>query len=602
MEVDASELPRRLLHTRLTIPSQPGKLRLWYPKWFPGAHGPYGRVEDVGGLRLETDQGKVLPWRRDEVELHCVQCEVPDGVREVRVQLDTICNTVSANAGGIYSYGNHSLGVLNWHTCLLYPDGPSCTAIQVRLRVKLPAKWRFATALKVDAEKDGQVAFQTVSLSDLIDCPLIAGEQLRTIKLDSGNSPPAFLHLVSESPRALQLDQKVINFYSGVVKEAFALFGAAHYPEYHFLVVCSDELGYFGLEHHSSCLNGVRERDLIEDKHRKGWIANLLPHEYAHSWCGKFRRPAAMCTTDFHTPQKMKLLWVYEGLTMYLGDLLMIRSGLISPAEYRDMLAWTIGDQMRREGRRWRSLEDTAVASYLLRGPSANWNDLRREQDYYPEGLLLWLEIDVMIRELSRGRYSLDDFCKKFMGPISATEKVVPYDFPEIVKILKELADYDWEQFLSRRVSASLENLPLDVVGRSGYRLQYANKPSAYLEYLQESSRRPGFISARDSLGLTFSVDGRITNVIPGMAGDKAKLAPGMQVIAVNSKKFSRERLADALADSVALRKIEFLLLEGDQFRTIIVDYADGPRYLELTRDEKKPDILAEILKPVSGK
>ncbi len=186
------------------------------------------------------------------------------------------------------------------------------------------------------------------------------------------------------------------------------------------------------------------------------------------------------------------------------------------------------------------------------------------------------------------------------MGPVAAKEKVVPYEFSEIVRILKELADYDWEQFLSRRVSAPLETLPLDLVGRCGYRLQYAGKPSAYLDYLQQ--HEPGFISARDSLGLTFSSEGKISSVVPGMAGDKGRLAPDMRVIGVNGKKFSRERLADALADSVALRKIEFLMLEGDRFRTVVLDYADGPRYLELVRDEKKPDVLAEILKPVSGK
>jgi predicted metalloprotease with PDZ domain len=384
------------------------------------------------------------------------------------------------------------------------------------------------------------------------------------------------------------------------VREACALFGTAHYPEYHFLVTCSDDFGYFGLEHHACSINGVRERDLIEDKNRKGWVANLLPHEYAHSWCGKFRRPAGMCTPDFHTPQKTKLLWVYEGLTTYLGDLLMVRSGLVSSTDYKQMLAWNIGDQMRREGRRWRSLEDTAVASHLLRLRSPNWNDLRREQDYYMEGLLLWLEVDAIIRDVSKGRYTLDDFCKKFMGAVAAKEKVVPYEFPEIVRTLKELADYDWEQFLSRRVSAPLETLPLDLVGRCGYRLQYAGKPSAYLEYLQQ--HEPGFISARDSLGLTFSSEGKISSVVPGMAGDKGRLAPDMRVIGVNGKKFSRERLADALADSVALRKIEFLLLEGDSFRTVVLDYADGPRYLELVRDEKKPDVLEEILKPICGK
>jgi predicted metalloprotease with PDZ domain len=602
MEVDARDLPRHLLHSQITIPCQPGKLKIWYPKWVPGTHGPYGPLQNVGGLRLETLDGQALPWHRDDVELYCVTCDVPAGVMEVRARLDYICNEAAMDAAGAFSYGNASVGIINWHNCLLYPDGPSCDDIKVRLSLRLPARWRFATVLKVEQEKAGLVTFRAETLTDLVDSPLIGGEHLRTIKLGSGSLPPAFLHLASESSGALQLGPKVVDLYSRVVTEAGALFGAAHYPEFHFLVTCSDDLGYLGLEHHASSLNGVRERDLIEDDKRKDWVANLIPHEYAHSWCGKYRRPRGMCTPNFHTPQKMQLLWVYEGLTTYLGDVLMVRSGLIGPQEYREMLAWNvIGGLTYRQGRRWRSLEDTAVASYLLRASSRNWNDLRREQDYYYEGMLFWLEADAIIRERSNGKRNLDDFCKKFMGTLPTQAKIVPYELPEIIKILKELADYDWEQLITRRVSAPMETLPLDVVGRCGYRLQYATKPSAYLEHIQSGNRRGSFIAARDSLGLTFSEDGRILNVNPGMVGDKAGLGPGMEVIGVNGRKFSRQRLLDALADSITRRKIELLLLEGDRFRTLVLDYADGPRYLELVRDKSKPDILADILKPAGS-
>ncbi len=227
---------------------------------------------------------------------------------------------------------------------------------------------------------------------------------------------------------------------------------------------------YLGLEHLTSSLNGVYEHDLKDDARRKGWVANLLPHEYVHSWCGKFRRPAGMCTPDFHTPEKTKLLWVYEGLAEYLGEVLLVRSGLVDLKEYREMLALTISTLAHREGRRWRPLEDTAVASHLLRRGNPNWSDLRREQDYYFEGLLIWLEADAIIRERSQGKHSLDDFCRKFLGKNPSTAKVVPYELPEIVKDLRELADFDWEPFLTQRVTQPQEALPLDVVGRCGYR------------------------------------------------------------------------------------------------------------------------------------
>lgn len=597
--VDARELSRHLLHAEITVPCRAGELKLWFPKWIPGTHAPSGKVENIGGLRIGTADGRVLTWKRDEVEPYCVMCDVPLGHSAVHVRLDYICNEVALMAGGHLSDGSRSVGVINWNTCVLYPDGADSTTMPVRLRLRLPDGWRYATALKADEEKGGAVDFREVPLADLIDSPLIAGEHLRSFRLEAGNGPPAFLHVTSESSGALQLDPKVVNYYSRLVREAVALFGAAHYPEYHFLVTCSDELGYFGLEHHDSCLNGVRERDLIEDRNRRGWIANLLPHEYAHAWCGKFRRPASMCTTDFHVPQKTRLLWVYEGLTQYLGDLLMVRCGLAGDGEYRQNLARTIGDLTHTQGRRWRPLEDTAVAAHLLRGPSRHWRDLRRGQDFYQEGGLLWLEIDARIRGYSNGRYSLDDFCKRFFGPSPVRGKVVPYEEADVVKVLHELVpDFDWQQLISRRVSMTLEHLPLDVVGLCGYRLQFATRPPAALEGMEEQGPGRRSISARDSLGLTFGAEGRLLNVVPGSVGDKAGLAPGLQIIAVNGLKFSRQRLLDALADSVTLRKVEFMLQDGDRFRTVSLDYADGPKYLELVRDLSKPDLLADILRP----
>ena len=174
---------------------------------------------------------------------------------------------------------------------------------------------------------------------------------------------------MSESQSAVQIGSDVVGLYSRIVKEAGAIFGTFHYPEFHFLVTCSDELGYLGLEHLTSSLNGVGERDLIDDARRKGPVANLQPHEYVHSWCGKFRRPAGMCTPDFQTPQKTRLLRVYEGLAEYLGEVLAVRSGLVSQSEYLDTLAAAIRTLSHHEGRRWRPLEDTAVASHLLAPP-----------------------------------------------------------------------------------------------------------------------------------------------------------------------------------------------------------------------------------------
>jgi len=597
IEVDARDLPRRLLHTNLRIACEPGPLTLWYPKWIPGTHAPCGPVDTVGGLRLTTDDGKAIPWHRDQVELYRLNCVVPESTRTIHVQLDTICNAPAVDASGHLSFGNGSVGIINWPTCLLYPEGPTARQTRVHLALRLPDRWKYATALKPSEQKEGLIAFQPVPLSTLADSPLIAGEHMRTIPLAAGPNPPAFFHLASEAPAALQLAPEVVELYSRMVREAGALFGTCHYSEFHFLITCRDELGQLGLEHLSSSLNGVRERDLIDSASRKGWIANLIPHEYVHSWCGKYRRPIGQCTADFHTPERTSLLWVYEGLTEYLGEVIMVRSGLVNLKDYRETLTSTIGGLMLRTGRKWRSLEDTAVASHLLRASSPNWNELRRDQDYYSEGALLWMEADAIIRQRTDGARSLDDFCRKFLGRNSSGDDTVPYDVSEIVRLLKATADFDWERFLTERISRPLDALPLDLVGRIGYRLQYAPSPSN-----QDGDRARGGISAQHSLGLTFSGDGHIIDIVPGMAGDKAQLAPGMRVMGINGRLFSSRRLQDALADSIALRKIELLLLEGDRFRTIVLDYADGPRYLVLVRDESKPDLLAQILKPIADK
>lgn len=602
VEVDARDLPRKIVHTKLTIPCDPGKLRLWYPKWIPGSHGPYGRLEDIGGLKVEAN-GKALPWKRDEVELHCVSVDVPTGATEVVVHLDTICNVSSPGAIGVYSYGNPRLGVVNWNTCVVYPEVAKANNLRVTVALTLPAEWKFASSLKVDHQKDGRVAFHTTTLETLVDSPLIAGKHFRSVKLDTGKNPPAYLDLVTESASALKLDQDAIDAYGKLVREACDLFGAAHFDEYRFLVVCSDDLGAFGLEHHACSFNGVGDRDLVDADRRRGWVAGLLPHEFAHSWCGKFRRPAEMCVPDFHTPHRTKLLWVYEGLTTYLGDLLTVRAGLMTEQDYREYLAVTLSDQLHRKGRKWRPLEDTATAGHLLRNPSPHWAELRRDQDYYAEGALVWWEADVIIRQKSKGKRNLDDFCRNFMGPLDTKAKVVPYTQADVVRELKKLADHDWDAFFARRVSAPLETFPVDAVEMSGYRVGYSKTPSSFLEFMLWGDKTSASVSARDSLGLTFTADGKVKSVVPGMAGDKAKLAVDMQVMGVNGRKFSSDALTEALEECVKTKKVEFLLLDGDRFKTVALEYAGGPRFLELTRDEAKPDVLADILRPrLSGK
>lgn len=596
-EVDARELPRKLLHTRMEIPAGPGTLALWYPKWVPGIHGPGGPIQNVAGLRVETRDGTPIPWLRDAEERYRILCELPDGAESVIVSLDYICNQPSVNSRGVDSYGNSLVGVINWNTCLLYPEGFSNEDIEVRLSLRLPPDWKHASALPSKSSRKDRISFEPASLRRVIDSPLVAGRHLRSVALETEGINPVLLHLVSESPSALLIGDELEQRYGAMASEAGALFGAAHFDEYHLLVTCTDDFPYTGLEHLESSYNSVHERDLLSEKKIQGWVGYLLPHEFAHSWCGKYRRPVGMATADYHTPKRTSLLWVYEGLDQYLGEILAMRSGLWQMDSYKEAFAQKISTLVHQRGRAWRPLEDTAADSYHLRGGSPAWSNMRRNQDYYNEGLLIWMEADAIIREQTDGRRSLDDFCRAFMGPGLVDTPVHPFTEQEVFALLNGIAPYDWEPFFRERVAQPLDALPLDFVARLGYRIEYDEEASAYLQDI-EADR--SYLWALDSIGATFSNDGEVGgSLVPGMPAEKAGLAPGMTVIGVDGRKYSNDRLKDAIAESASSGRIELLVLDGDEFRTIKMKYQGGLKYLTLVRDETRPDMLAQIFAPL---
>jgi predicted metalloprotease with PDZ domain len=598
VDVDAREISRSLLHARIEMSVTPGEFIVWYPKWIPGVHAPGGPSENIAGLRFETSKGETITWKRDEVEMNRFHLTVPTGVDRIIAKLDYICNQPSVNSSGVDSFGNSLLGVVNWNTVLLYPETASIDETTASVHVQIPEEWKFGTSLSTDSVKREGIAFKADTLRRVVDSPFICGKHFRDIELTGKNTPPAFMHLVSESPSAIALDDKLIAQCRKLVAEAVALFGGSRWENYHFLFVCSDQLPRNGLEHLASSFNVVGERDLVDEKKRKSWAAYLLPHEFVHAWCGKFRRPAGMVTTNFHTPEHTKLLWIYEGLTQYLGEVLTVRSGIMTPEENLPVLANTIDFLMHQEGRRWRPLEDTATASWQLRAHSPAWSQLRRGQDYYSEGALLWLEADALIREKSGGHKCLDDFCKKFFAADRAKQPiVVPYELSEVITDLKEVADVDWNSFVNDRTTKTRDSLNLDFLSQTlGYRLQYDAQPSEILKQ-REAERKQ--VAVIDSLGLSASEDGKIGSVIPGLPADKAALASGMIITGVNNRKFSPQRLKDGIADSVTSRKVDLLILDGDTFRNVPLDYSGGPRYLNLVRNAEHQDTLGAILKAV---
>src|SRR5258706_10039321 len=472
LEVDATDAPRKALHARMHIPAQPGKLTLLYPKWIPGEHGPNGPITDAVGLKFSAAD-KSIPWQRDAEDMFAFHLEVPAGADAVDVAFDFL---LPPSTGG-FSSGASATGQLldlSWNLVVLYPKGVRADQIRYAATLRLPEGWKYGTALSVSNESASGIEFSPVSLETLADSPVIAGAHFRSIDLTPGAPRAHRLHIAADSAAALEIKPEDRAQFSHLVAETGALFGARHYNSYNFLLTLSDHVAHFGLEHHESSDNRQPERYLIDEDLRKV-MALLLPHEMTHSWNGKYRRPAGLATTNFHQPMKSELLWIYEGLTDYLGLVLSARSGLWTSENFRQWLALDAARLDHQAGRTWRPLVDTTVAAqllYLARPEGTAW---RRGVDFYPEGDLIWLEADILIRRRTEGRKSLDDFCKKFYGGENSPPRVEPYALDDVVVALNEIAAYDWRQFFQSRVYAANPRAPVGGVEGSGWRLGYTN-------------------------------------------------------------------------------------------------------------------------------
>ncbi len=424
IHVDLSDAPRRIFHARVSLPVQPGSLTLFYPKWLPGEHGPTGPIADLVGLKLSAD-GQAIPWRRDPEEMFAFHVNIPVGTTLLNIELDYL----PPSGSGQFTAGaatSDQLAVMSWNTLLLYPAGHSAHEIMFRPSLTLPFGWGFGTALVEHGRKDGKIHFAVVSLATLVDSPVSAGAHHRVLDLTGKSQVRHQLHLVADSQEALGIKPETEQAYRKLVAEGVALFSSYHYRKYDFLLTLSDHVDSFGLEHHESSDNRVPERTLVEDV-RMNLRAGLLPHEFVHSWNAKYRRPDGLTRDDFQTPYQTDLLWVYEGLTSYLGAVLTSRSGLWTPEYARDALARIAARLSNRPGRTWRPLVDTTRAAQILYGGPSEGSSWRRGVDFYDEGVLIWLEVDTLIRQLSNGRKTLDDFCRTFFGGESGSPVVAQF-------------------------------------------------------------------------------------------------------------------------------------------------------------------------------
>jgi predicted metalloprotease with PDZ domain len=593
LSVDATEAPRKIFHAHLVIPAAPGALTLYYPKWIPGEHGPTGPIASLAGVKM-TAAGKPLDWRRDPLEMYAFQVDVPAGATAVEVDLDYLAPTSGGFTAGASATAN--LAVLSWNTVLLYPSAAEGDAQVFTARLTLPAGWKSATSLRVASASAGAVEFQPVSLDTLVDSPVLLGAHMRSVSLASAAPVAHSIEIGADTERALEMKAEDIAGYDRMVAQAGAMFGARHYRSYRWLLTLSDAVAHFGLEHHESSDNRMGERTLSEDGQRRS-LARLLGHEYSHSWNGKYRRPADLVTGDFHRPIKSDLLWVYEGLTQYLGNILPPRSGLWTAEEFREAEAAAAASLEYRAGRNWRPLVDTATAAQVLYFAPGDWASWRRGVDFYDEGNLVWLEADVVIRRQTEGRRSLDDFLRRFHGGPTGEPALKTYVLDDVVTALNDVAPYSWREFLESRVLARTPHAPLGGFENGGWRLVYTDVPNVFIKDGDTAYKTANHAY---SIGLIAKEDGTIADVIPDSPAAKAGIGPGMKIAAVGGRRFTLDALRDAVKGSKgSTEPLEMIAANGDFFGTYKVDYHAGERYPHLERDPARPDVLSEIAKPL---
>ena len=599
---DLSDAPQRIFHAHLVFPVSPGPFTLLYPKWIPGEHGPNGPIADVVGLRFMAG-GKVLPWQRDDVDMFAFHLIIPDGVSELDVSLDYLTPLESDG----YSEGPSAtakMAILEWNLLVLYPEGAKTDDLTYVATLSVPAGWKYATALELAQETDdGSAEFKPVSLTTLVDSPVLTGEYFRSIPLATDVQPPHRLDLAGDSRDAIDIPKDEVEEYSNLVREAQALFQAHHYNHYDFLLSLTDHMDPNGLEHHQSSDNRGPERMLLDPVART-YYADLLSHEFFHSWNGKYRRPLGLSTPDFQQPMKGDLLWVYEGLTQYYGEVLSARSGIEADADYREWLAWTAAYLDDWPGRNWRSLEDTAVSAQLLyMVPGQAWRSWRRWVDFYDESWLMWLDADITIRQLTHGQKSLDDFCRLFHGAPSGPPQLIPYTFDEVVAALNQVAPNDWQKFFHDRLDEITLHPPMGGITGGGWRLVYNDQPNTYIQAMEQAEN---LVSENFTLGIVVSSTdgdkgGDLLDVIPGSPAAEVGLAPGMRLLTVNGRAWSPDVLRDAITG--AKGTAEPIVLQVDNVgyaQTVRVHYHGGLRFPHLERDPSAPDLLTSTLQPLA--
>jgi len=601
LTVDLTDNARRVASVHEDISAEPGakELVLLYPQWIPGSHSPNGPISKLAGI-VTTVDGQRVQWVRDRVNVYAFHVPLAAGSKVVGLDFQYL-SPVRRMEGRIEV--SDQIADLAWNTVVMYPAGYFSRDIDFDPTLKLPAGWKYATALETASVDGATVTFKRTSLNQLIDSPVYSGVNYKRIELSPTPTDKVFLDVFADAPEDLNITPEQLETHKNLAAEADKLYGSHHYDHYDFLLLLSDKVSGIGLEHHQSSEDG------LPANYFTNWAAgvgrrDLLGHEYTHSWDGKFRRPADLWTPNFNVPMRDDLLWVYEGMTQYFGNVLTARSGMRTPEETREVFARVAAGFEISPGREWRPLVDTTNQPTVSQRTPVTWVSWQRPEDYYTEGALIWLDADTKIRELTGGQKSLDDFAKLFYGPHNGSYITFTYHFDDVVKALNTVAPFDWDSFLKSRVYDLHPAVPLDGITRGGYQLVYTDTPVAWVEKAEAAG---GYADFSTSLGFSIGSPrddnsknpGALSNVWWNSPAFKAGVTPDMQLLAVNGTAYTPAVLKQAIvAAENDTKPIELTFMRGNQLKTIAMDYHRGLRYPSLQRVEGTPDRLDDILAP----
>jgi len=592
LAVDATDVTRHIFRVKETVPVQSGSLTLLYPKWLPGTHSPTGRIDALAGLMIRAN-GRRVEWVRDAVDVYAFHINVPADATSLDLEFQFL-SAGDGNEGRVVT--TPEMLNLQWSSVILYPASHFVRQITFEPTLTLPDGWQFATALEAASTGGSSATFRPVSLETLVDSPVFAGRHVKRVELDASGSVPVRLNVFADRPDLLEAKPDYLDAHRALVTQAYRLFKSYHYDHYDFLLAITDRMGGIGLEHHRSSEN-VTPPTYFTEWDKNADTRTLLPHEYAHSWNGKFRRPADLWTANYNVPMRDSLLWLYEGQTQYWGNVLAARAGLWSKEHALDALAEVAAVYGHRAGREWKSLQDTTNDPIIAGRRPIPWRSWQRSEDYYSEGELVWLDVDTLIRERSGEQKSLDDFASVFFSVDNGKWKSSePYTFDDVVNTLNALQPYDWANFLRTRLESHDSEAPLDGIARGGYRLVYSDTPS---DYSKKREARRKLTDFTFSLGYVVGRENKLTDVQWGGPAYAAGLTVGTQIIAVDGLAYDGDRLRDVVkAAKTSHAPIELLVKNGDRYSTVRIDYHDGLRYPRLERDASAPARLDQILEP----